>query len=366
MSRNLQTSVYSLEGNSIWEVALKFERLGLQEMSKNSEVLFQGQVLDDSNIRDAINFKASFDKFFSLYKEFHLKVAKGTQFLSDALNKELEDTFKVRVIMTKGEDPSIQTSIDNYVKTFKSPAGDIGENKTRIEGYMDAIFKKIDKVIRTRDDNLTKYAKLETVQAALNIVDDMVTYQIKPANYEAKKKQIETNLKQARKKLKLVIMNELKNDPESRTTIDNDLNVRLATYEGTAMNVLRDLLGASNNIVQDIRMKKLVLQEALIKEERLGESIIKDNAIINQLNIDLENSSEVEKHYKEPYDKVVNNLIKIKDFSKDLNKVLKVFPDKEESEEEESEEEPGSETELDDNSEEDIDDDDDDNSVIEV
>jgi len=347
MSRNLQTSVYSLEGNSIWEVALKFERLGLQEMSKNSEVLFQGQVLDDSNIRDAINFKASFDKFFSLYKEFHLKVAKGTQFLSDALNKELEDTFKVRVIMTKGEDPSIQTSIDNYVKTFKSPAGDIGENKTRIEGYMDAIFKKIDKVIRTRDDNLTKYAKLETVQAALNIVDDMVTYQIKPANYEAKKKQIETNLKQARKKLKLVIMNELKNDPESRTTIDNDLNVRLATYEGTAMNVLRDLLGASNNIVQDIKMKKLVLQEALLKEERLGESIIKDDAIINQLNIDLENSSEVEKHYKEPYDKVVNNLIKIKDFSKDLNKVLKVFPDKEESEEE-----SGSETEVDDDSEE--------------
>ena len=347
MSRNLDTSVYSLDGNSIFDIALKFERLGLQEMSKNSEVLFQGQVLDDSNIRDAINFKASFDKFFSLYKEFHLKVAKGTQFLSDALNKELEDTFKVRVIMTKGEDPSIQTSIDNYVKTFKSPAGDIGENKTRIEGYMDAIFKKIDKVIRTRDDNLTKYAKLETVQAALNIVDDMVTYQIKPANYEAKKKQIETNLKQSRKKLKLVIMNELKNDPESRTTIDNDLNVRLATYEGTAMNVLRDLLGASNNIVQDIRMKKLVLQEALLKEERLGESIIKDDAIINQLNIDLENSSEVEKHYKEPYDKVVNNLIKIKDFSKDLNKVLKVFPDKEESEEE-----SGSETEVDDDSEE--------------
>jgi len=102
-------------------------------------------------------------------------------------------------------------------------------------------------------------------------------------------------------------MNELKDDPDARTPIDNDLNVRLATYEGTAMNVLRDLLSASNNIVQDIRMKKIVLQEALIKEERLGESIIKDYAIINKLNSDLENSSGVEKHYKEPYDKVVNN-----------------------------------------------------------
>jgi len=57
------------------------------------------------------------------------------------LNKELEDTFKVREIMTKGEDPSIQTSINNYEKTFKNPTGDIGDNKTKIEGYMDAIFK---------------------------------------------------------------------------------------------------------------------------------------------------------------------------------------------------------------------------------
>ena len=67
MNRYLETSVYSLDGNSIFDIALKFERLGLQEMSKNSEVLFQGQVLDDSNIRDAIIFKESFDKFFSLY-----------------------------------------------------------------------------------------------------------------------------------------------------------------------------------------------------------------------------------------------------------------------------------------------------------
>ena len=30
MRRNLETSVYSLDGNSIFDVALKFERLGLQ------------------------------------------------------------------------------------------------------------------------------------------------------------------------------------------------------------------------------------------------------------------------------------------------------------------------------------------------
>jgi hypothetical protein len=64
MSRNIDTSIYSLDGNSIFDVSLKFERLALQEMSKNLEVLFQGQVLNDSNIRDAINFKTTFDNFF--------------------------------------------------------------------------------------------------------------------------------------------------------------------------------------------------------------------------------------------------------------------------------------------------------------
>jgi len=43
MSRNLDTSIYSLDGNSIFEVALKFERLPIQEMNKQPEYLFQGE-----------------------------------------------------------------------------------------------------------------------------------------------------------------------------------------------------------------------------------------------------------------------------------------------------------------------------------
>ena len=140
MSRNIETSIYSLDGNSIWDIALKFERLGLQEMSKNSEVLFQGQVLNDSNIRDAINFKTTFDKFFSLYKEFHLKVAKGTQVLSDVINAEFEETFNVQVLRTKADDPSIQNSIDTYQQQFEKPTGNIGENKSKIDGYLETIF----------------------------------------------------------------------------------------------------------------------------------------------------------------------------------------------------------------------------------
>ena len=41
--------IYSLDGNSIYDVALKFERLGIQEMNKNPEFTFQGVNIGDSN-----------------------------------------------------------------------------------------------------------------------------------------------------------------------------------------------------------------------------------------------------------------------------------------------------------------------------
>ena len=44
MSRYLETSVYSLEGNSIFDIALKFERLGLQKISKTPQSVFKGKI----------------------------------------------------------------------------------------------------------------------------------------------------------------------------------------------------------------------------------------------------------------------------------------------------------------------------------
>ena len=93
MSRYLETSVYSLEGNSICDVALKFERLGLQEISKTSQTIFQGQDLNDS--RAAFNFKMQFDKFFSLIKEFLVKIMSGSRSLNDNIDAELDDQFRL-------------------------------------------------------------------------------------------------------------------------------------------------------------------------------------------------------------------------------------------------------------------------------
>ena len=89
MSRYLETSIYSLDGNSIWDVALKFERLALQEINKFPETVFQGQDLIDS--RAAFNYKMQFDKLFSLIKEFYVKV-NGVENLN--VNEDVDDEFK--------------------------------------------------------------------------------------------------------------------------------------------------------------------------------------------------------------------------------------------------------------------------------
>ena len=64
---NLETSIYSLDGNSVFDIALKFERLALQEMSKTPQYIFQGQDLNDT--RAVFNYKTQFDKLFTLIKD---------------------------------------------------------------------------------------------------------------------------------------------------------------------------------------------------------------------------------------------------------------------------------------------------------
>jgi len=98
MSRYLESSVHSLDGNSIWEVALKFERLALQEISKAENFTFQGQDLNDP--KASFNFKIQFDKIFTLVKEFYVKI-NGTQSMYDDINEDIDDEFMKEIIKTR-------------------------------------------------------------------------------------------------------------------------------------------------------------------------------------------------------------------------------------------------------------------------
>jgi hypothetical protein len=113
MSRYLETSVYSLEGNIIWDVALKFERLGLQKISKTPQTIFQGQDLNDT--KSAFNFKMQFDKIFSLVKKIHVKIMSGSRSLNDNIDAESDDQFRLTIIeFGDGADVNLKKSRDDF------------------------------------------------------------------------------------------------------------------------------------------------------------------------------------------------------------------------------------------------------------
>jgi hypothetical protein len=317
MSRYLETSVYSLEGNSIWDVALKFERLGLEQMNSNSDVIYQGQNMTDSNVKDATIFKIAFDKFFSLYKEFYIKVAKGTPAIFEL---DVDEQFETDVIKESEKGP-IKTSINKYVDTFKSLQNSLEDNRKIIITHMGDIYAKIGRITTlVSDSNLTKYVKLDMIPMALNRLDeigDEIGISISD-EYPLKYDEIIETLKQARSNRKKLIIAEYNKEIKSK----NETSSTLKLYEGSSSNILRDMLAVSYNLVQDISTKRLNLQQAMINDERLSLSIIKDYELILEYNDDLFNSTEVKKNYIETYKKVVENLIKMQPFIKGIQSGL--------------------------------------------
>ena len=252
MSRKIETSVYSLEGNSIWDVVLKFERLGLQEINKFPETVFQGQDLKDT--RAAFTFKTQFDKLFTLIKEFYVKI-NGTQNMYNSINDELAKTKFMKEIDTDLEGLKFQDSIDR-------------------------IRNKMTRTLSSNDAGFLKYAKLEMVLDGLNAVykfledndkDNNIALVVATFNFENEgSDNLEDTLGALKEaydensdELKKEIMLELKDKPELRNRLDIRSTLRLSRYEGSASNVLRDVLLTSINMNQEINSKRIILQESL-------------------------------------------------------------------------------------------------------
>jgi len=307
MSRKIETSVYSLEGNSIWDVVLKFERLGLQEINKFPETVFQGQDLKDT--RAAFTFKTQFDKLFTLIKEFYVKI-NGTQNMYNSINDELAKTKFMKEIDTDLEGFKFQDSIDR-------------------------IRNKMTRTLSSNDAGFLKYAKLEMVLDGLNAVykfledndeDNNIALVVATFNFENEgSDNLEDTLGALKEaydensdELKKEIMLELKDKPELRNRLDIRSTLRLSRYEGSASNVLRDVLLTSINMNQEINSKRIILQESLWQDERIVTSIKEDNILILEYLNELSGMEEVEKNYLESYNKVIDNMDKIDLFVKEL------------------------------------------------
>ena len=110
----------------------------------------------------------------------------------------------------------------------------------------------------------------------------------------------------------------MKDKPELRNRLDIRSTLRLSRYEGSASNVLRDVLLTSIIMIQEINSKRVLLQESIRQDERIVTSIKEDNMLILDYLNELSGMEEVEKNYLESYNKVIDNMDKIDLFVKEL------------------------------------------------
>ena len=324
MSRKLQTSVYSLDGNSIWDVALKFERLGLEEIHQFPETVFQGQDLNDS--RAAFNYKMQFDKLFTLIKEFYVKV-NGTQNMYNSINDELDEAF-MKELYKQRNSKNVKTSKGKFMKEIETDLEGL-----KFQDSIDRIKNKMTKTVSSNDGGFLKYAKLEMVLDGLNAMykfiednDGNQNVELVIATFEYENEGKIDDILQALKdsydensdELKKEIMLELKDKPELRNRLDIRSTLRLSRYEGSASNVLRDVLLTSIIMIQEINSKRVLLQESIRQDERIVTSIKEDNMLILDYLNELSGMEEVEKNYLESYNKVIDNMDKIDLFVKEL------------------------------------------------
>jgi len=324
MSRYLQSSVYSLEGNSIWDVALKFERLGLQEISKTPQTIFQGQDLNDP--KASFNFKMQFYKIFTLVKEFYVKI-NGTQSMYDSINEDMDDEFMKEIIKTRRTE-TVKRAKLAFIKEIR---GNL--NAFRIDVIIEKITNKLPLILSANDEVVLKYAKFEMISEALDEIFKFIQYNDENTDLQESietfqtdnqqslmnvLKSIEETYNENSEELKKEIMLSLKDKPELKSKLDIRSTLRLSRYEGSASNVLRDILLTSSSMIQEINNKRVILQESIKQDDKIVSTIKKDNTLIVKYLKELGDMEEIEKNYLESFEKVVENMDKINIFVNEL------------------------------------------------
>ena len=236
--------------------------------------------------------------------------------LNDNLNAELEQEFINLVDKTTPKlKDSINKSLTSWIKFFEEAVVASGTKKN-----LDKISQRITfQFNNNKMNNLEKYIRLKDIVGP--VMEGKTNVQFDPLSadnlilFQEVQEKYEYHLDLLKKK----IIVELQDEPKIKTRADTQSAVYLTRYEGSSANVLRDVIITSNNMVEDINLKRALLQEALKLDDRMVTSITKDNMMIMDYVKDLKDFNEINKNYKEPFEKAAENLIKIDGFVKELN-----------------------------------------------
>ena len=94
---------------------------------------------------------------------------------------------------------------------------------------------------------------------------------------------------------------------------------KLQNYEGSASNVLRDILMTTISMTSNIKSNRVNLNAGISVDPKLVKSIKTYNDVImNRFIPVLVVNDEIERYYSEPFDKVLNNLKYINAFVLEL------------------------------------------------
>jgi len=210
---------------------------------------------------------------------------------------------------------SINKSLTHWLKGFE-PAVDASSTKKNLDRISTRITFQFN---NKQMDNLEKYIRLKDIVGP--VIEGKTSVQFDPLSTENSTlfQEFQEKYEYHLDLLKKAIIVELQDEPKIKTRADTQSAVYLTRYEGSSANVLRDVIITSNNMVEDINLKRALLQEALKLDDRMVTSITKDNKMIMEYVKDLKDYNEINKNYKEPFEKAAENLIKIDGFVKELN-----------------------------------------------
>jgi hypothetical protein len=210
---------------------------------------------------------------------------------------------------------SINKSLTHWLKGFE-PAVDASSTKKNLDRISTRITFQFN---NKQMDNLEKYIRLKDIVGP--VIEGKTSVQFDPLSTENSTlfQEVQEKYEYHLDLLKKAVIVELQDEPKIKTRADTQSAVYLTRYEGSSANVLRDVIITSNNMVEDINLKRALLQEALKLDDRMVTSITKDNKMIMEYVKDLKDFNEINKNYKEPFEKAAENIIKIDGFVKELN-----------------------------------------------
>ena len=224
----------------------------------------------------------------------------------NSINDELDEAF-MKELYKQRNSRSVKLAKTKFMKEIETDLEGL-----KFQDSIDRIKNKMIKTLSSNDGGFLNYAKLEMVLDGWNAVykfledndgEDNVELVVATFNFENEGSDNLKDTLEALKKaydensdeLKKEIMLELKDKPELRNRLDIRRTLRLSRYEGSASNVLRDVLLTSINMIQEINSKRVILQDSLRETDRIVTSIKEDNILILQYLNELSGTEEIEK-----------------------------------------------------------------------